>query len=92
MRKFDPAEVGARLEAARTALGLKQVDVCNRIGVSSSAWNRFEAGERLIKPEVAQAFGEAYGFDLNFVYTGSERGLSDEMRQALAVQRRRKSA
>lgn len=92
MRKFDPAEVGARLVEARSALGLRQVDICNRIGVSTSAWNRFETGERLIKPEVAQAFGDAYGFDLNFVYTGSERSLSDETRQALTAQRRRKSA
>ncbi|WP_092685258.1 helix-turn-helix domain-containing protein [Albimonas donghaensis] len=92
MRKFDPIVVGARLIEARSALGLRQVDICNRIGVSTSAWNRFETGARLIKPEAAQAFAEAYGFDLNFIYTGSERGLDDEMRRALADQRRQNSA
>lgn len=92
MQKFDPAIVGDRLRLAREALGLQQVDVCNTIGVSTSAWNRFEKGERLVKPEVAYAFGQAYGFDLNFIFTGSELALSLETRKALAETRRRHSA
>lgn len=91
MRKFNQVEVGARLKEAREALGLKQVDVAAKIGVQPPQWNRFEKGERLITPEAAKAFGDAYGFDLNFVFVGSEAGLSQEVRDKLSI-RRRKSA
>ena len=89
---FNPKEVGARLILARESLGLSQRDVCNSLGISTSNWNRFEKGHRLIGTKYAQAFSDRYGFGLTFIFAGSERDLPDELRSKLAAHRRSNSA
>lgn len=89
--KLDRMAVGARLKAAREVMDLTQTDVGAKIGATPSQLSRFEHGERLIPADLAAAFAAAYGFDLNFLYTGSEAGLSRETRAALS-ELRRKSA
>ena len=68
-------EVAARLALMRWALDLSQVDIDAATGIGTSRWNRFEKGDRKIKPDDLAALFNAYGVDANFILFGREDGL-----------------
>lgn len=68
-------EVGERLGLMRIALGLKQNQLCNRTGIDTSSWSRFEKGQRPFLPDDAKILYDVYGVDANFIYFGREDGL-----------------
>lgn len=74
-RQIDRTEVGERLALLRVALDVPQVEICRRTGISTSSWNRFERGQRLILPDQALSLYDAYGIDANFIYFGREDGV-----------------
>lgn len=66
-------EVGARLRAARIALGLSQKDLYDAIGVKASAWNHWESGKRLPDPMAMVQLYRMHGITMEWIYGGDLR-------------------
>ena len=80
---IDWPEVAARLVRLRLALDVSQVDIDAATGIGTSRWNRFEQGERNIKPDDISALFHAYGVDANFILFGWEDGLPSRVLESM---------
>jgi ribosome-binding protein aMBF1 (putative translation factor) len=69
------AQIGARLRAARLALGLSQKDLYEAIGVKAAAWNHWESGKRMPDPLAMMELYRLHGVTLEWIYGGDPRGL-----------------
>lgn len=79
--------VGERLVEAREALGMTQPRFRQVAGATKSVWSRFETGERLIRPEYAQALYEQLGVDAGFIYHGRLDLLPEKLRNEILRRR-----
>lgn len=61
--------IGARLKEERLRLGLNQVQVAEKTGVSREMWGKYERGVAIPGGEVLFAFAAANA-DMQFVMTG----------------------
>lgn len=68
-------QVGARLKAARLALGLSQKDLYEAIGVKAAAWNHWESGKRMPDPMVMAELYRLHGVTMEWIYAGDPKGL-----------------
>src|SRR5262245_39561537 len=59
-------ELGERLKLTREALGLAQVDLCRRTGISTQAWNNYERGAKRISVDNAIRLRERLGIPLDW--------------------------
>lgn len=71
----DLDSIAARVRALRLSAGLNQVDAAKRCDVSKTTWNNYERGYARPDVDNAAAICEAFGVDLNWLYTGSTQGL-----------------
>lgn len=69
------ATIGWRLVQTRKAADLRQVDICNTIGVKSNRYSQYESGERRITLPVAMKLATSYGWTLDWIYLGNPAGL-----------------
>lgn len=71
----DLDSIAARVRALRVGFGLSQVEAAERCDMGKTTWNNYERG--VARPDVdnAAAICEAFGVDLNWLYTGSTQGL-----------------
>lgn len=67
--------IGARLRAARLALGLTQKDLYEPLGVKAATWNHWESGKRMPDPLVMAKLKEMYGITLDWIYSGDPSAL-----------------
>lgn len=77
-------EVGARLRQAILALGKKQVDIANILGISPGRLSNYIRGERPLDIEQAIKLAGRFGITLDFLYIGDVRGLPYELAQRIA--------
>ena len=68
-------QIGARLKAARLALGLSQKELYVSLGVKAAAWNHWETGKRMPDPVVMFKLFQLHGITLEWIYGGDPRGL-----------------
>jgi len=76
---------GKRIVLERERLGLKQVDLCVRAGVSKTTQIKYEAGERIPDIEYLACL-EGARFDVMYILTGERSGavpLSPELQNLL---------
>ncbi len=71
----DLKTIGARLRAARLALGLTQKDLYEPLGVKAATWNHWESGKRLPDPLVMARLKEAHGITMDWIYAGDASAL-----------------
>src|SRR5262245_2944802 len=78
-----PAAVGERLRHVREALELSQKEFGRRAGISKSAMNNIEAGRNFPTIPNLVALCEAHDITLQWVCTGSMKGLRHELVEAI---------
>lgn len=81
-------EVGRRLHALRTALGLKAKEMCAEVNVEANTWSQWEKGRRMADLNAMMRIYDKFGADLNYIYMG----LTSTMPHELAVKVRQKLA
>ena len=58
---INPADIGARIQAARRARGLTQQEVAEHVGVSRTTVTALESGDRRVKPDELAALARLFG-------------------------------
>ena len=61
-------ELGNKIYALRKAHGLTQAQLAEKVGMSTSAINRIECGQRQPRFSTIQKFAECFNVDPNFLY------------------------
>lgn len=72
---------GERLKKVRNALGLTQVELCEKLDVKQNAYSAWENGKLLMDPYVASILATKFGVTLDYLYNGVEKDLSKELRK-----------
>ena len=75
--------LGARLESARSALGIRHIDMAKVAGLSPQAWNNYVSGIRPLSIPSASLLCERYGLTLDWIYRGKTGGLPHALVQRL---------
>jgi len=76
------AEIGARLEALRIAMGeTNQRAWADHNGFSPTRYNNWAKGRQRISVESAEILCDRYGLTLDAIYRGRLDGLSENMRK-----------
>lgn len=71
--------IGARLAAAREAVGRSQAEVCRAIGVSAGTWNHWEKGRRKQDMIALIRFANLYDVPLDWILQGRTGNLSQKL-------------
>lgn len=74
---------GERLKKVRQALGLTQVDLCEKLDVKQNAYSAWENGKLLMDPFVASILSTKFGVTLDYIYNGVEKDLPEEIRKKI---------
>lgn len=69
--KDDPEAVGARLKAARLALGLNKREFAEAADMGEQTYGPFENASRPLSLIAAKKIREAHGLTLEFMYFGN---------------------
>lgn len=77
------ADIGKRLAAMHSALGITQADVCRTIGMASGRYNQYVTGKRLLTLDVAVRLVAAYGVTLDWLFLGDVSALPVRLHQKL---------
>jgi transcriptional regulator with XRE-family HTH domain len=64
--------IGKRIKSKREDLGVKQNELAERVGVSPSAINQFEKGEKKPSPDVLTKIAEELGVSTDYLLGASE--------------------
>lgn len=75
--------IGARLRAARLALGLTQKDLYEPLGVKAATWNHWESGKRLPDPLVMAKLRDLHGITMDWIYSGDASALPFALAKAV---------
>ena len=82
-----PAELvsgtGNRLKKTRKALGLSQLEMCDKLGVSQGNYSQWENGRQLIDPFKALILSQKFGITMDYIYGGIETALPEDIRKKL---------
>lgn len=54
-------------------------EFCRKAGISTSAWNNYETGDRRINVDTAILLCERFGVTLDWIYRGRIAGLPHEL-------------
>jgi transcriptional regulator with XRE-family HTH domain len=72
-------EVGRRLLALRSALGLKAYEMCEAVVVQTNTWSQWENGKRMADLPAMMRVADRFGADLNYIYMGSLASLPADL-------------
>jgi len=75
----DQARIGARLRAARRALGMTQAQIAAACHISPQAWSGWERGADNPDPLVLRRAFKSFGISLDWVYAGSLASTGSEL-------------
>lgn len=70
-----PEEIGERLYATRTALGLTQAEIAERLGLSQPTYALYETGKRMLPPRWAVAVADGFNVTTDWLYRGDASGI-----------------
>ena len=65
---FDMVKAGQTIKSLRKNLGYTVEKVSKDIGVSSSSFSKYEAGERIPRDEVKEKIANYFNKSLNFIF------------------------
>jgi DNA-binding XRE family transcriptional regulator len=86
--RLNPASLLAiadRLRALRVSTGLKQVEFCRLVGLSTAQWNNYERARERIAVDPALQVCERTGATMDYIYRGTVSSLP--LNLALALQK-----
>ncbi len=72
--------LAARIKMSREALGLSAAELCRQIDCKPNRWSQYEAGDRKITLEVANALCDEFGLSLDWIYRGNPAQLPHALR------------
>lgn len=70
-------DVGSRISAKIKALGLSQVDICNKSGLSTTAVSNYCTGKRLPDTTALYKIASILGVSMEWVLTGADITIED---------------
>lgn len=88
MKALDPAEVAARLKAARAVLSPTASEFARSAGITQSAYSQFETGARFLITTAALKLYERCHLTLDWLYRGDPSGLPHGLATQLIAQLR----
>lgn len=80
------AEVGRRLVALRSALGLKAKTMCAEVNVEPNTWSQWEKGNRMADLVAMMRVADTFGADLNYIYMGTTSTMPYELATRVRAQ------
>jgi transcriptional regulator with XRE-family HTH domain len=83
------AVIGERLRLTREALRLNQREFCERTGLKTSAYNKYEKGVKRPSVDAAIVLCEYYGLTLEWIFRGDQSRLPNDLVNGIAALRRR---
>jgi len=85
-----PRAIGCRLKELREALGLRQAQFAERVGLSATTYNNYEVG--LSRPDIENALriARALRVGLDWIYLGQERQVPQDIYDLIIEYRKRK--
>lgn len=81
--RIDPAEVGLRLEAVRTAIGMEKRAFADIIGVDPSTYSKIIRGKAGLRADNAYLIAEKFGVPMDYIYRGRLTDLPESLANAL---------
>jgi transcriptional regulator with XRE-family HTH domain len=84
---YSDAAIGERLRFTREALGLQQNEFCERAGISTSAYNGYEMGDKRPSIEFGIALCNAWQLTLDWIYRDDNSGLRYDLAEAIKALR-----
>lgn len=78
-----PSEIGDRLYATRTALGLTQAAFAERLGLSQPTYALYETGRRMLPPKWAVAVAVHCRVTTDWLYLGDASGIPYKLHDAI---------
>ena len=80
----DKAMLGGKVRRFRQRLGLTQVEMAGRLGISASYLNLIEHGQRVLTLNLLLRLGQAFDIDLNSFSDSEEARLMSDLGEVLA--------
>ncbi|MDF2232565.1 helix-turn-helix transcriptional regulator [Albimonas sp. CAU 1670] len=74
-----PEMIGARLRAARLALGLKSSEIADRVGIERTYWSRCEGGKRRLSLDIAILLCDVFPLTLDYLFLGKIQSLPESL-------------
>jgi DNA-binding XRE family transcriptional regulator len=74
---------GERLKKCRKALGLSQITICEKLGVTQGNYSQWESGRQLIDPLIAVTLLQKFGVTLDYIYSGKEDTLPKALKDKI---------
>lgn len=86
------AEIGERLELARTVIGQTQVEFCGKARIATNTYNQYEKGKK--RPDIDNALKlcDAHDLTLDWIYRGDPGGLRYHIAEAIKALRQARSS
>jgi len=84
----EKANIGARLELTRNAVGLDQQTFASHAGLKASTYNQYENGINQPQISAANALCDAHRITLDWIYRGDMSGLSRTTHDAIFAVRK----
>lgn len=79
MGELKPAELGARIRAARERAGVSRTELARRLGVHLNTLARWEAGERVVPADALVKISESIEIGVEGLLHGEKKmGVADE--------------
>lgn len=85
MEKSNAAAVAIRLIKIRQAHGLSQAQLCRLLNLDQARVSKWEQGKARPKPEEAYLYVVRFGVTADWIYYGTEAGLSFQAAQKLGI-------
>jgi transcriptional regulator with XRE-family HTH domain len=64
-------------------MGLSQVEICRRTGITPPTWNNYEKGLHRVSIEAAREIRKVTRADLDFIYLGDKANLPYDLVEAI---------
>lgn len=83
MPKIDMANLAARLEALRKAMGLQKGEFSGSFGLDASSYSKVLSGTKPLKSEYGFIIAERWGVTMDFIYRGDLSKMPEDLRSKI---------
>ncbi|MEE9159987.1 MAG: helix-turn-helix transcriptional regulator [Gammaproteobacteria bacterium] len=79
-------QIGLRLKASRTALGMTAKDLCMILGTQPNTFSQWETGARTPAWYVMVKYSRIYQVSMDWIYAGNPVGMDGELLRKILLQ------
>lgn len=77
------ADIGKRLAALHSALGISQADVCRATGIAKNRYSQYVSGKRTLTLAAGMQIADAYGVTLDWLFRNDPAALPAHLHRKL---------